>query len=113
MSDEEIALAWLKARVQDMSDQQPMWSRSAYTHRRTPHAAFVNGQKKEEGEFGPPWRGNVRDVTEATLMAVRAYRESIDGPVLLTWRQEPVVEEDAMGRKRVYCRLSFEPDNWA
>jgi hypothetical protein len=112
LATEELALAWLKLRIEDLSALPPMWSRSAYTHRRTPHVAFANGAMKPEGEEAAWLDGNVRDLAEATLQAVREYRRGIDGPVLLVWRCEPEVRREA-GRTIVYCQLSLERDDFA
>jgi hypothetical protein len=112
-AEAQFALAWLKARVEDLSDLPPMWSRSAYTHRRTSHVAFCNGSIKSECELPAPMGGNVRDVVEATLGAIREYRATIPGPALLTWRCEPEFTTGvAPDVDRIYCRLAFEPDTF-
>lgn len=112
MDDDAVAMAWLKAQVEALSDQQPMWSRSAYTHSRTSHVAFCNGAVKIEGQPSAILVGTVRDLAEATLSAIREHRAGIDGPVLLTWRCEPEVRRDGE-HVRVYTRLALEPDLWA
>lgn len=82
-------------------DKPVMWSRSAYTHRRTEHTQFLTAPCKD-----------VRRAVEVTVEAVNAYRNTIDGPVLLTWRIEPEVEISDEGVS-VYVRLCFEPDLWS
>ena|SRR3990167_9290283 len=110
--DDALAIAWLKVRVEDMSEHRPQWSREAYTHSRVAHIAFSNGQIKVEGEAPEVRSGNVRDLADATLNAIRAYRETIRGPVLLTWRCEPEVRREA-DDVFVYARLALEPDTLA
>lgn len=106
-----IALAWLRTRIEDMSEMTPQWSKTAYTHRRTLHVAFANGEIKTEGEDIAPAVGrNVRDLAEDTLTAVRAYRALVNGPALLTWRVEPEFTIISDGEKKLYCRLAFETD---
>lgn len=109
--EDEAAVAWLKARVEDLSKLTPQTSVAAYTHSRVPHVAFCNGEVKAEGEEVKPIDGNVRDAVEATLEVIRAYRNRIEGPVLLTWRKLPEVTRE--GGLKVYCRLCLEPDQWA
>lgn len=111
ISDNEVAMRWLKSRIEDLSERAPMWSRTAYTHTRAVHVAFCNGSIQTEGEAVAPVT-SVRDAVEATLIAVRAYRAKIDGPCLLTWRVEPELTEEA-GGSRVYCRLALEADLWS
>lgn len=111
ISDDDVALLWLKSRIEDLSERPPMWSRNAYTHTRAIHVAFCNGAIKLEGECAPTVK-SVRDAAEDTLTAIRVYRATIDGPVLLTWRCEPELEREPSG-VRVYCRLALEADRWS
>lgn len=110
ISDDVVAAHWLKRRVEAMSDLPVMWSRSAYTNRRTTHIAFRNGEIAVEAQ--PVARGgeDVLEVAEATLLAIRSYRATIDGDVGLVWRCEPEVTREDDGLVRIYTRLCFESD---
>jgi hypothetical protein len=110
-TDEQLAALWLKRRIEALSELQVMWSRSAYTARRTTHIAFANGEIKIEG-VEPLRHGQLADpleLADLTFSAVRDYRASIEGPAGLVWRCEPEVTTDN-GKVRVYCRLCFEPE---
>ena len=99
----------LRTDIEGLSDSAPMYSRNAYTHRRTPHVVFANGVRKEEfAAYAPVDTDEV--MCAMTLTAVTAYRNSIPGPVDLVWRVEPKLQTDPeTGVRDLYCRLCFEP----
>lgn len=105
----------LRNEIEALSAQQPMYSRSAYTHRRTRHVAFGNGAiVSEMGAWPIQGDRTLIELARDTLKAVKAYRDTIDGPVLLTWRIEPeITHYDRAEDVRLYVRLCFEPDLWA
>lgn len=110
LTDEQIASVWLKRRIEGLSELPVMWSRAAYTARRTVHVAFANGAIKVEGQE-PARSGQGADpleLAQATYEAVEAYRAQIDGPAGLVWRWEPEVTSEN-GAVLVYLRLCFEP----
>lgn len=109
--DDERALSWLKSSIEDLSERPPMWSRTAYTHTRAVHVAFCNGEIAQESGYTAALR-TARDAAERTLEAISSYRDTIAGPVLLTWRVEPEIKRSPLG-VRVYCRLALEADLWS
>ena len=99
----------LRTDIEGLSDSAPMYSRNAYTHRRTPHVVFANGSRKAETEMSCPV-DTVERMVANTLIAVVAYRNSVPGPVDLVWRIEPELRTDPeTGQRSLYCRLCFEP----
>lgn len=111
MTDAEI-LANLKADVEALAEGHPMGAQNAYTHRRTLFEVFVNGVQDAEGQEYIFPSEDLKALADATLIAIRAYRQRFLGGVQLVWRIEPRVEivKDAHGRSRVmlYARLCFE-----
>ena len=106
---DEAILAKLKSDIEALSENQPLWSRSAYTPRRTIHRIFVNGVLVREGETYLYPTENLAKLAEMTLIAVKAYRQSIVGDVDLVWRAEPEVKIVDGGKVTLYTRLCFEP----
>ena len=106
---EEQLVEKLRKDIESMSHGQVMYSRTAYTARRTPHVVFTNGVRKEESAtYAPVDTDEV--MCAMTLTAVTAYRNSIPGPVDLVWRIEPELRTDPeTGTRSLYCRLCFEP----
>lgn len=108
---DEASLAWLTQEITALSDLAVMWSRSAYTARRTFHIAFANGFILSEGQELPlavryvP-KDDPQAMAEAVLAGVLDYRSSIKGPVGLVWRCEPEFRDDMT---YIYTRLCFEP----
>lgn len=107
--DVSAVLDALRERIEALSDTHPMYSRNAYTHRRTMHRIFANGALVEEGAERPHIFGNLQFLADSTYDAVKAHRDSIDGPVDLVWRVEPELREGPEDRLALYCRLCFEP----
>ena len=109
VTTDEALVEKLRKDIESMSTGALMYSRTAYTARRTPHVVFSNGVRKTEGEMSVPV-DTVEKMCVATLVAVVAYRNSIPGPVDLVWRIEPELREDPeTGVRSMYCRLCFEP----
>lgn len=108
LTDEQL-VEKLRKNIESMSHGQVMYSRTAYTARRTPHVVFANGVRKEEfAAYAPVDTDEV--MCAMTLTAVTAYRNSIPGPVDLVWRVEPKLQTDPeTGARDLYCRLCFEP----
>lgn len=111
MTDEDI-LANLKADIEALGEGHPMWAKSAYTHRGTLFEVFVNGVQVAEGQEYIFPNEDLKALADATLIAIKAYRQRFLGAVRLVWRGEPRVEivKDSHGRSRVslYTRLCFE-----
>ena len=99
-----------------------MWSRYAYTPRRTVHKQFLAESVAPKADYGyigddkihiqtqPGWTAIM--VARAAFKAIKEYRDTIDGPVLLVWRIEPEIERREKSGVRIYTRLCFEPDLW-
>ena len=99
----------LRTSIEALAVGVPMYSRNAYTHRRTPHVVFKNGYEVREGDPAPPV-DLLAVMCRETLNSVTAYRNSIPGPVDLVWRIEPELRTNpATGTRSLYCRLCFEP----
>jgi len=108
LTDEQL-VEKLRKDIESMSHGQVMYSRTAYTARRTVHVIFANGSRKAETEMSCPV-DTVERMVANTLIAVVAYRNSVPGPVDLVWRIEPELRTDPeTGTRSLYCRLCFEP----
>lgn len=94
---------WLTRQVEGLSNNPPAYSRTAYTPRRTRHVIFVDGALKEEGCGCSP-----AELVEIQFTAIKAYRQTIPGPVDVVWRIGPEIAYPN-GRARIYTRLCFEP----
>jgi hypothetical protein len=106
------ALLWLKDKVEKLSDQCPMYSRTFRTHRRSTHRVFQNGYLHLEGEQVKLSTASAKALCERTYEALKAYRDEVGQPALLTWRVEPELREEGDTRT-LYVRLCFEKDMWA
>ncbi len=108
-SDEEV-LAKLKRSIESLCDGVIMWSRSAYTARRTAHHIFINGVDLPEGDCYEQFVDlDLPDLAERQLITIRAYRQTFPQDVGLVWRCEPEVRVTEEGHLRLYTRLCFEP----
>ena len=109
VTTDEALVERLRKDIESMSTGALMYSRTAYTARRTPHVVFANGSIRPEGQMSVPV-DTVEIMCANTLTAVTAYRNSIPGPVDLVWRMEPKLRADPeTGVRSMYCRLCFEP----
>ncbi len=106
--DEEI-LAELKTAIEALSQGVTMYGRTAYTARRTPYAAFGNGAQRDEMTAPTYPTEDLRELVAMHLIAITAYRQTLNGPVDLVWRCEPEVRIVEGGKPMLYSRLAFEP----
>lgn len=101
------AVGWLIANIRDLAAGDPMWSKNAYTHRRTVHQVFHPLGVKVEGKA--PWFcDDVMQAARDTFDHVKAYRKTFKGDVHLVWRREPEVLREN-GKVTITVRLCFEP----
>lgn len=108
----EALAANLARRIEDdLASGPPMYSKCAYTHRRTKHRGYRNGIRYDgrdplrpyvSAEFTPD------EMVDRAYTAAKAYRQEICGPANLTWRVEPRFEYHD-GYLELYMRLCFEP----
>lgn len=90
----------LRGRIQKLAVGEPMWSRSARTHKGTEHCIFEHGAFTKTTPIG--------QLADRVYEDVRLYRERISGDAHLVWRVEPEYRtEGPVGA--IYTRLCFEP----
>lgn len=93
----------LRAEIEALVEHPPLYSRCAYTPRRTVHAVFRNGYRAAEGVPGPIASSSLLTMAYSMLEGARALMLLVEDPVLI-WRVEPELVDDAL-----YMRLCFEP----
>lgn len=119
-ADAAFYAEWLKRRIEGLSDEPPMWSRTAYTSRHTLHVIFRNDGYRPEDMQARKLPDRICDDTlgdkaQEVFEAVRAYALSIRSRRLLVWRAEPEIawkeadpDNGLNAGYDIYLRLCFE-----
>lgn len=111
VQDAEFYAEWLRRRIETLTEEPLLWSRSAYTPNRSIHRIFRNGNNTEQCQRVDSIAfDSIPTCAEKTFEAVRAYAEAIGEKRVLIWRCEPQItrrEPDKDGWD-IYVRLSFE-----
>lgn len=93
----------LRAEVEALALNPPLYSKHAYSPRRVAHEAFENGAVKVSAEHNP--RGMPLEMCVDMVACATLLRGNIAGEAVLIWRHEPEFDEQG----NVYMRLCFEP----
>lgn len=89
-------VAAMKAAIEALVDVDLAYSLSARTPRGTPHVVIINGMIKPEGApFHPV--DTVEHACRQNLILCRTLRNAIQGPAVLWWRAEPILESGYTG----------------